>query len=582
MATAIAGIAVWLAANWVLAVGHVLTRGSLVLVLGFLGFLGFLGVPRLRQTVSEELRGTPRNPRNWFTLLLLWTAFILWRGAVVPPVSHDAMTYHLPRAAMFVQAGGFERFASPDARITTFPANYELLLADVFLLTGSDALTEWIGTAFYLLFLGVTAMVARRWWGPGLHVTAAVLVAGGAPLLLLHSGADKNDVMAAVLAIGALFWSARWCAEGGRAAAMLAIVCAAMAVGTKMTAGAVLLAIVPFGIAALLRRKPRPRDIAASALFTALAFLLLGGWVFVQNVLAPAAQASSVTAGVPTAAYGDWRNLWELPYALVRVSLGFHAPWPWPKHDLFFSHYGALFGLAMLALPFCVIRYRRAGSRERTIGSLAALLGFAILLPIVQLPRLATGAIARYGVFVLPFVLAWTIVPVVRELELRFPRYARAALAVIAIVFVLEAVDIARNDTFVPLEYARWAAAHPGTRETVYARTRATLAVDRLAAANDTVAVFGGSDVWLYPAYGRQWTRRVIHLPYNANSARAAIPDAARWVVVDQAPATLLHPTPAELAFFDGMRRDGRFTLAWRNATFNQAVFQRTATRVAQ
>ncbi|HUP45726.1 MAG TPA: hypothetical protein VM779_09465, partial [Thermoanaerobaculia bacterium] len=29
-----------------------------------------------------------------------WMAFILWRGAVIPPVSHDALAYHLPKAAL--------------------------------------------------------------------------------------------------------------------------------------------------------------------------------------------------------------------------------------------------------------------------------------------------------------------------------------------------------------------------------------------------------------------------------------------------------------------------------------------------
>ena len=507
-------------------------------------------------------------------LLLLWTAFILYRGAVVPPVSHDAMTYHLPRAAAFVQAHGFVHVDSPDRRMTAFPANYELLLADVILLTGSDALTEWIGTAFYLLFLGMTAMVAQRWWGAGRHLTAAILAAGGAPLLLLHSGADKNDVMAAVFAVGALFWSARWCAEGGRAPAVLAIVCGAMGVGTKLTVGAVVLAIVPFGVVALFRRRPRPRDVAATALFAIAAFLLLGGWVFVANILAPAATRQAA-AGVPTAPYGDWRNLWELPYALVRVSLGFHAPWSWPKHDLFFSHYGVLFGLAALALPFCIARYRRAAGREQTTASLAALLAFAILLPIVQLPRMFSGSIARYGVFLLPFVLAWTLVPLVRELDLRKPRYAAAVVGLIAVVFVLEALDIAAHDTFVSPEYIRWAAAHPGTRETPLTRTRAAFIADGLAGPRDTVAIFGGSDVWLYPAFGKHLTRTVRHLPYNATAAD--IPPAAQWVVVDYAPPLGQPPSTRELRFVDEVAADRRYRLAWRNRLLNQAVFRRVA-----
>src|SRR5207248_4740499 len=74
--------------------------------------------------------------------VVLWTLSALWKGFVLPPQTHDALAYHLPKAAMIAQAHGFEHFAAPDPRIASLPANYELLLADVLVMSGSDTCTE--------------------------------------------------------------------------------------------------------------------------------------------------------------------------------------------------------------------------------------------------------------------------------------------------------------------------------------------------------------------------------------------------------------------------------------------------------
>jgi hypothetical protein len=564
VAGALLGVILWLAANWVLAITFTLTRRNLLVVAG----LFVVGA-------CASLRRPPRISLRPATLvaalvITVWCAFVLWRGSVVPPASHDVLTYHLPKALMIARAHGYARFDVPDLRIATFPSNYELLLADVLILSKSDRLTEWIGTGFYLLFLGVVALFARAWWGNGAHVTAAVLAAAGAPLLLLHSGHDKNDVMTATFAAAALLWSARWCARRGALPAMLAIACGAAAAGTKMTGAAVAIGIAPFGIAALLRRRPRPAAFAAALLFSVAALLLLGGWVFVENARAPLPHVAA--AGLPTSQYGQWSNLWKVPYLAVRISLGLDGSlpftgerWPWPADNLFASHYGPAFALAALALPFCLWRYR--GGAERTIAAAAAAAGVAVLLPLIQYPRIAQPSMLRYTLFALPVLYGWTIAPMVRDL-----RHAPAIVAALAVLFGIYALDMAWNDALAPLPYARWCAAHPGTREVFWSSAHAESVVDRMAGPHDTIAVHGEYDAWIYPAYGAALSREVVF-------ARAPrdIPPGAQWVVIDQMPSKPDGPNAEELEFFGAVSRDPHFRLVYRDERANQAVFRRAA-----
>ena len=560
---ALIGVILWIAANWALAITFTLTRRNLLIAAG--AFV-IAACASLRRPARISLRA-------WSAVALAvvaaWCAFVLWRGSVVPPASHDVLTYHLPKALMIARGHGYGQFDAPDRRIATFPSNYELLLADVLLLGGSDRLTEWIGTASYLLFLGVVALYARRWWGSGLHVAASAMAAAGAPLLLLHSGHDKNDVMTAAFAAAAIFWSARWCARRGALPAMLAIACGVTAIGTKMTAGAVAIGVAPFGIAALLRKRPPLKAFAGALLFIACALLLCGGWVFVQNAQATTAPTPQMAAGLPvTAEYGVWSHLWKIPVMAVRASLGFRTEWPWPAENLFSSHYGVLFGIAVLLLPFCIWRYRRDGDeamrRERAVAGGAATIAFFVLLPLLQFPQVALPSILRYTVFILPALYGWTVAPLARSL----PRYAHALMAVIVAIFIANALDMALNDSFAPLPYARWCAAHPNTREIFWSSSHAESVADRMAGPHDKIAIHGGRNAWIYPAYGAALSRPVVFA-----ASAAGVPADAQWVAVDEEPAKAGAPNAYELRFYQDMLRDPRFRLVYRQERDNQAVF---------
>ena len=573
---AVTGIALWIAANWILAITFTLRRGPLRVV-ALLFVLAALATLRRPRRISVHAWGAIS-----MIAVALWVIFVMWRGSVVPPGNHDVLTYHLPKAVMMMRAGGLESFNVPDARLRTFPANYELLLADVLILTGSDQLIEWISTICYVLFIGIVAMYARRWWGKGMHVSASAMAAAGIPLLLVHSGHPKNDLLTAVFTASAIYWSARWCARGGVMPAVMAILCGVTAIGTKMTAASIVLGVAPFGIAALLRRRPRPRAFAAAIVFAAIALLLCGGWVFVVNASARG-EHLSISAGMPTPLYGDWPHVWELPYLIISVSLGLGSDlpwngqhWPWPTHNLFASHFGPIVGLCILALPFCVWRYRKEGDpllrRERAIASGAVAIAFVLLLPIIHAPRIASQATVRYALFLAPVIICWTIAPLVRELAAGpYRRVAHAVVALLVVAFLLDAGIAAADDAFAPLDYALWCAAHPGTRQIYWQPLRAESVVDRMAGAHDKIAVTGdGRDTWIYPAYGAALSRDVVFV-----TAPREIPADAQWIVVDQLPEPFQRPAPNELRFYDAVRADPRFILAYRDSRWNQAVFRR-------
>lgn len=594
---AITGIALWMAANWILALTHLLTRASLVVVLVALAIVAIVLRPRIS------------FPRLSFLVIpiVLWALFALWKGAVLPPQSHDALSYHLPKAVMLMRAHGFGHFVAPDGRIAALPANYELMLADVLLLSGSDRLTEWINTIAFLLFLCSTAAFAERWWPQWPYRAAAALVTATAPLLLLHSAADKNDMLVCLFAAAALLWGGRWSARGGRMAMLLMIVSLALAGGTKPNAGAIAAGLAPFLLIRI--RQIRVRDVAYTALVAVVAFVLLGGVSYIDNAVHTGVPMGVNIAGVKAGSglrieWGDFANLWQVPVLILIVPFVSypsavwvpwrHEYWFWPHYEIYFSHYGWLISILVLLLPLCVIRYRRNGDdlnrRERRAASLAGAIAVAIILPLHMHPTGMFATLPRYMAFILPIVVAWSVPPLLHEIQSRLPLLAWTLTCALTAIFAATTIDCAINDRFAPIDFVLVVARHPGTRR-VYFRDRAGSVADRMAGPYDTIAVDGGFDTWVYPAYGAQLTRTVIFLPDGATPD--SIPPSVQWVMVDRSWNQIWEnpkltdmgkfwayigrgaPAPEEVQLLAALRHDPRWTMVFYDRYTNNAVFRR-------
>lgn len=612
----VTGLAAWLAVNWLLALSHALVPAALWISVGALLVTTAVLVIRRAQAVRRIEIGS--GHLGWLVFLVplgLWLVFILWRGAVLPPASHDVLAYHLPKAVMLERAGGWELFQAPDWRITRYPFNYELLLADVLMLEGTDRYTEWIATTSWLLLLIAAAALARRWWTSGVAATVAVvLAAASAPVIILHSGAHKNDLLVAWLAVCALLWGSRWFVHGGAIPLVLTMVSLGLGLGTKTTIVATAAGLAPFllvrGFREWKRGALRARFVARTALAAVLVLVLGGGFTYLVNLTrmpgaADLGRVTTTATELTHIAWGDWNNLWQVPYLLVTIPFsgnpeGVWAPWSgrywfWPHYEIYFSHYGKLFSLLLLALPLVLWKFGSMLGEERrrecrVVGA-AATLAILIMLPTVFRPVGMFGAMARYFLFVVPIVCALAIPPLITAAANVSRRLAQIVLATLAIVYSLESGVCAVHDRFAPLEYATWASEHPGTRFVYFYPYRAGSVVDRMAGPNDKIAVDGAFDTWVYPAYGALRTRPVLFLPSDANPD--TIPPDARWVIVDRSwNALWSNPDFHDLGqmwqfigrgkadesdtrLLRALARDQRFRLVYHDATMNQAVYQR-------
>jgi hypothetical protein len=534
-------------------------------------------------------------------------------------MNHDALAYHLPRALAIVRDHGYGIVDSLDARLT-WPANYELLTADIILLDGSDRATALIPIAAYVFMLIVIAAIAQRWWGRGMHVLTAVLLVGGTPVMLVHAGAHKNDVLAWALFLASMLFAGRWCVDARRPPWILASVSVALAIGTKMHAAMLVASLAPLLAWHLWAHwragmPLRVRQVVAAGAFALGVTLLLGGEVFVTNLIRI---GRPVALTRDTATFVAWSHLWQLPFVLVAAPFSSRFPgavWcPWthsywfhPTYDLFFSTFGGAVSILLAFLPLCIWRYaghadngltaglaRDSRRTERMVTTTSVLASSALIMLVPLKPPFFVGS-PRYVLGLAPIIVLWSVGPVSRVLSSRpFPGRAvpPALLVAATAIFVYTAIEAARLDPYQPLAFVLDVDTHPQLSRRIYNFPgRAASIVDELAKPDDSIAIDGEFDTWVYPAYGRELRRRVAFL--HSERTPLLIPADARWVIIDRAwrcwfghPAfTDLgqwwnyigqgKPAPEDLVVFRALRQDPRFQLRYRNRQFNQAVFER-------
>ena len=546
VSAATAALALWIGTLWLVSLAGLLTpailAGRNIVVTAS---AAALWIARFRARDGRQRRSIPRATIV-LVPLIVWIFFSLWRGWVVPPLSHDALSYHLPKSVLYARSERYDPLPEFPARARNLPVNYELLIADVIVMAGDDQVTEWPSILFYLFYCAGAAALARRWWGAGANADlAVVMIAGAVPVALLHTGAHKNDLMTAALMTFSMVWLGRFITTADLRPLILGAATLAMAAGTKPQAAVLGLSAMPVVIT-LLIRQPRTlrRLFAMSAISVVFAGLLGGAYWIADRVSERAAISRSGPAGVPVS-FGDWENFWQVPYVLLAApfSSSAHAlpvpwserPWFWRRYEIYFSELGVPFALCALLLPLAIVVYRKASpetSRERLLVSVIALATLISMIP-VRFRPLGMYAIStpRYMLFLVPIVLAWTLAPFLRDRRFVTPARWRAALVVAASIFIAYAVLNASRDAFVPPAYVRWAALRPGTRVIPFDPNRAASIVDRLAGEDDLVAIEAADGTWLYPAFGARLTRPVQLL---TSGEPPRLHPEVKWVVIDR------------------------------------------------
>jgi hypothetical protein len=429
-------------------------------------------------------------------------------------------------------------------------------------------------------------------------------VVATAPVVILHSGLHKNDLLFTGLAVGAFSWGARWVAAGCPSAAIRAVLTLLLALGTKLSGAIVFAPVCVLLVLGAVRHRDvaRPRRIALTLAAASGASMLLGCAVYVVNL---ATVHKPFLSPAQPRGYGAWSNIWQFTAMLVVgpfASKGndvwnvFRGEWWWwPENDVWASNFGAIASVLAILLVPCVWRYRRAGKpAERTAACCAALVSYIVTLPINAVPVGFFNSFVRYVAFALPLVVGWTACPILVEAERRRARAARIGQLVLAgglAAFGVNAfVEFGLQDAYAPLDYFTAVLVHPDYRVPAVRSNRAALAIDYLADPSDVCAFDVGFDTWVYPAYGRDWTRRVEFL--RPAEGDVAIPDDAQWVAVDRSWNIFFGhpdfvdmgkwdlfekgtPTDDDLKVFRQLSRDPRFELVYDDREQNQAVFHR-------
>ncbi len=550
------GLASALAASYALALSHVLSRWTLLATTAV--FLAVSAPPILRWVQAQQGRQF-RIPSGAVPVALAalpvgcFVLYVLWRTQQLFVLNHDGLAYHMPRAAMIARSGSLFAVDGPDPRVATMPANYEVLLADVLAIDGSDELSGWVSPAAFLALLLAVGAMAQRWWGRGPHVMAVVCVVAAMPVAILHAGAHKNDLMASALIVMAAHFAARWATEETLADFVLLWVTVTLAACTKITALVLVAVLVPLVVAklvAMLRagKRPGPAAWKVSVPLVLVSIPALGPAVYLHNLLTMGHLFGHNAPGAESG-WGDFANLWRFPYMALAAPFSSNrsavwVPWDgrywfWPVDDLFFSTYGLLVSACALALPVGVAFFVRSPpsgrSRERLVASALLLATFLLLLPIRLRPIGFFAAFVRYTIFFPPVLALWTAAPAVRALSSLGGRARIAAAAIpgaLSLYFAEQAIRLSINDTYAPFRVFAEVIVHPELRRTVWNfPNRAASVADHLAGPDDAIAFEGAYDGWSYPLFGAQLSRQVTYLHSEREDFK--IPDNVRWVVID-------------------------------------------------
>jgi hypothetical protein len=142
---------------WGLACGWLLSQRSLRVTL-------VAAAQADRTTLRECLCALRQSPWRWvFYLAGALVAARLIRGLATPPLAWDALTYHLVKAARWVQTGGFAPEAAPDAWgfYEYFSPTGDILWGWAMLPVRGDALLAVAGVLVWGAILAVAYAAAR-------------------------------------------------------------------------------------------------------------------------------------------------------------------------------------------------------------------------------------------------------------------------------------------------------------------------------------------------------------------------------------------------------------------------------------
>jgi hypothetical protein len=249
---------------------------------------GVAGLRSLAETQVARHRHADRGVALLTGVAILAGATVIaeWGGLTIQSYDvgirgFDSLWYHLPWAASFAQTGNVTSLRFTDVEYLTpfYPATAEMLHGLGIVLLGRDTLSPGIN----LVWLSVTLLAAYcigRPRGVGAATAIGAALAMGTTMVdYSQAGSAANDVVAVFFLLAAV---ALLVTEPERPAArVLAAIAAGLAVGTKLTVLAPVLALT-VGVVAI---APRGRRLATTWLWLGPLFIAGGFW-YLRNLIA--------------------------------------------------------------------------------------------------------------------------------------------------------------------------------------------------------------------------------------------------------------------------------------------------------
>jgi hypothetical protein len=204
-------------------------------------------------------------------------------AVTVAPNTWDGLSYHLSRAAYWLQYKSALRFPGGSFGQLDHPADGEMLIAWMLSLSGTDrfvALVQWtsaIGCGL-CVYLGAVLLGFRR-----AHAAFAAGLFLLMPIVILESTSTQNDLVAAFFVAGTAVFAVRGIVARSYGDLAVGALALGLAVGTK---GTVLIALPSLAIivGASVWRYGLPRRLAVAGVAGALlAVVALGSFSYLQN-----------------------------------------------------------------------------------------------------------------------------------------------------------------------------------------------------------------------------------------------------------------------------------------------------------
>jgi len=264
-------------------------------------------------------------------LLLTWLP-LAWSRLALPPVSWDALTYHLAFPAGWLERGDLATAvpASGDAANTFYPLVGQMLLAWNLVSTGTDRWTV-IGQLPFLVAgaLAVAGIARRLGANRGSALLAALLFAA-TPVALRQSVEVMLDVEQAALFAMAAYFALR-SRDGNPGDAILGWLAVGLLAGLKYSGFVLALPLVV--LLAIADLRGGRKGVLNLGVGLVMAFAV-GGFAYARN---------AVTCGNP--------------FMPLEVTVGGHVLWPGPSHaaDYFGSSAARLGWRELLLSPHSVL-----------------------------------------------------------------------------------------------------------------------------------------------------------------------------------------------------------------------------------